>query len=121
MPTQLTYFFSGPSTRNLTSHSLPLAEGPQTIAEPSLEPERSKGTCREGAAMARTSDAWPCKLKASWKGACAMLGCVLLSVYDEALHSQACVLGDSLAEVIERGVIHHRHTEAHPHHLLSSQ
>lgn len=45
IPTQLTYRFSGPSTLSLTSHSLEAFEGPHTIAEPSLEAERRRGTC----------------------------------------------------------------------------
>jgi len=56
IPTHETYFFSGASTLNLTSHSFPLP-GPHSKAEPSLDPEMRSGISGDGAHNVLTSDA----------------------------------------------------------------
>jgi hypothetical protein len=56
IPTHETYFFSGASTLNLTSHSFPLP-GPHSNAEPSLDPEMRSGISGDGAHNVLTSDA----------------------------------------------------------------
>ena len=64
IPTQETYFFSGASTLNLTSHSFPLP-GPHNKAEPSLDPDMRSGISGDGAHNVLTSDAWPWSWNAS--------------------------------------------------------
>lgn len=65
IPVQLINLFSGPSTLNLTSHSLPPFEGgPQTQADPSREPERRRGTPGLGTHRFRTSEEWAWSVKA---------------------------------------------------------
>jgi hypothetical protein len=64
IPTHETYFFSGASTLNLTSHSFPLP-GPHSNAEPSLDPDMRSGISGDGAHNVLTSDACPCSWNAS--------------------------------------------------------